>query len=86
MAELAGGAISLLAGPAEVAAGARSSDSQEITRLLDAMSYSAPRVSSDIAARAGLSLGTVQSLLGTLELDTRVAERERGWVRVKSVG
>ena len=56
-------------------------DSLEATRLLDALSISAPRTSSDIAARAGLSIAVVQSLLGQLELDGRVVERDRGWLK-----
>jgi DNA processing protein len=56
-------------------------DSLEETRLLDALSISAPRTSSDLAARAGLSVAGVQSLLGRLELDGRVVERERGWLK-----
>jgi DNA processing protein len=57
--------------------------SPEQTRLLDALSFSAPRETSDIAARAGLSIAAVQSLLGALEIDERVTERERGWIKVK---
>jgi DNA processing protein len=57
--------------------------SPEQTRLLDAMSYTAPRQTQDIAARAGLSVAAVQSLLGELELDNLASERERGWVKVK---
>jgi DNA processing protein len=60
-----------------------SEDSSEQTRLLDALSFSAPREVRDIAARAGLSTAAVQSLLGALEIDERVTERERGWVKVK---
>jgi DNA processing protein len=56
-------------------------DSLETTRLFDALSISAPRTSSDIAARAGLSIAVVQSLLGQLELDGRVVERDRGWLK-----
>jgi len=52
------------------------------SRLLDAMSYRAPRVALDIAKRSGLSVAGVQSLLGELELDELVAERERGWLRI----
>ena len=52
------------------------------SRLLDAMSYRAPRVALDIAKRSGLSVAGVQALLGELELDERVAERERGWLRI----
>jgi len=56
---------------------------QDETRLLDALSVSAPREVQDIAARAGLSVAGVQSLLGALELDGRVVERERGWLKKK---
>jgi DNA processing protein len=58
-------------------------ESPESTRLFDALSFTAPRTSADIAARAGLSLATVQSLLGRLELEDRVTERERGWVKTR---
>lgn len=54
--------------------------SQQV-RLLDAVSTRSPRTSQDIAARSGLSLATVRSQLGALELEGRVIERERGWVR-----
>jgi DNA processing protein len=57
--------------------------SAEETRLLDALSFTAPRRSQDVAARAGLSVAAVQSLLGALELDGRAAERERGWVKAR---
>jgi DNA processing protein len=57
--------------------------SADETRLLDALSFSAPRQTQDIAARAGLSVAAVQSLLGALELEKRVVERERGWVKKK---
>ncbi|MDQ1544841.1 MAG: processing protein [Actinomycetota bacterium] len=53
------------------------------TRLLDALSLSAPRTPIDLAARAGLSATSVQSLLATLELDGRVIEREHGWLAKK---
>jgi DNA processing protein len=53
------------------------------TRLLDALSLSAPRTPTDLAARAGLSVTSVQSLLATHELDGRVIERERGWLGKK---
>jgi DNA processing protein len=51
------------------------------TRVLDALSTRAPRAATDIAARAGLSVAIVQSTLGLLELEDRVVERERGWIR-----
>jgi DNA processing protein len=57
--------------------------SAEQTRLLDALSFSSPRGPGDIAARAGLSVAAVQSLLGVLEIEELVAERERGWVKIK---
>jgi DNA processing protein len=61
------------------APGAATSDE---TRLFDALSPRSPRHATDIAARSGLSVDTVRSLLGALELDGRTAERERGWVLV----
>lgn len=65
-----------------VAADSRVGGFAEGTRLLDAMSTRAPRVASDIAARAGLSIAEVQALLGQLELTGAVGERERGWLKV----
>jgi DNA processing protein len=59
------------------------SDPPEVTRLLDALSVTSPRNTGDIAARAGLSVAAVQSLLGRLELEDRVAERERGWIKLR---
>ena len=56
--------------------------SPELTRLFDSISVRSPRNVADIAARAGLSLDAVRALLGALELEGEVAERERGWVRV----
>ena len=56
--------------------------SPELTRLFDAISARSPRSVADIAARAGLSLDAVRAMLGALELEGAVVERERGWVRV----
>jgi len=56
--------------------------SADETRLLDALSFRSPREVPDIAARSGLSIAAVQSLLGSLEIEERVAERERGWVKL----
>jgi DNA processing protein len=53
----------------------------EQLRVLDALSVSAPRTSADVAARAGLSISTVQAVLGPLELEGVVVERERGWLK-----
>jgi DNA processing protein len=58
-----------------------SRESPELTRLLDAMSTRAPRTASSIAARSGMSVGLVQALLGRLELEGVVVERESGWLR-----
>ena len=55
--------------------------SPELLRLLDALSTRAARHTGDIASRAGLSVGEVQSLLGRLALEGVVVERERGWVK-----
>jgi DNA processing protein len=55
--------------------------SPDQTRTLDALSTKSPRTTLDIAARSGLSVAMTQSILGGLELDGRVAERERGWVK-----
>ena len=57
-----------------------SARSPEETRVLDALSTRAPRTTGDVAARAGLASAQVQAVLGALELDGTVTERERGWV------
>ena len=57
------------------------SPSSDLVRLYDALSSRSPRTAADIAARSGLSIAQVQGLLGTLELEGEVAQRERGWVR-----
>ena len=49
-------------------------------RVLDALSARSPRSVTDVAARSGLAVGSVQSALGTLALDGRVVERQRGWL------
>lgn len=51
-------------------------------RVIDALSARSPRTVSDIAARCGLSVAAASSVLGVLDLEGAVAERERGWVRV----
>jgi DNA processing protein len=55
-------------------------DANEV-RVLDALSARSPRMPTDIAARCGLSVASVQAVLGTLELEQRAVERERGWIR-----
>lgn len=49
-------------------------------RVIDALSARSPRATADVAARSGLSLAQVQSVLGLLELEGRATERDRGWV------
>ncbi|MDO7882490.1 DNA-processing protein DprA [Antiquaquibacter soli] len=53
-----------------------------VIRLLDALSDRSARRPEELAARSGLSVVDVHAALGLLELDGRVRERERGWVRV----
>lgn len=72
-----------LGDPARSGEGASTSLSAEQTRLLDALSFTSPRELSDVAARAGLSVAAVQSLIGAFEIDERVTERERGWVKLR---
>jgi DNA processing protein len=73
MAELAGGT------PAGADPGPGERNSEEI-RVLDALSVRSPRTAADVAARSGLPVDAVQSVLGLLELDARAAERAGGWV------
>ena len=56
--------------------------SSDEIRVIDALSARAPRRVDDIAARAGLGVARVQTVLGMLELDGRVSSRESGWVVV----
>lgn len=68
-------------GTADVGAIPAEGPTSATVRVLDALSARSPRAVADVAARAGLSLPEVQSVLGLLQLDGTVAERERGWVR-----
>lgn len=64
---------------------ARSATSDpDAVRVLDALSARSAREVSDIAARSGLSVATAQSVLGRLELDDAVREREDGWIRANA--
>ncbi len=65
------------AGPAEPIAEPPSNH----VRVMDALSSRAPRAATDIAARCGLSVASVQAVLGVLELEARIVERERGWLK-----
>ena len=50
-------------------------------RVRDALSARSARVVDDIAARSGLSIASVQSVLGAMQLEGAAAERPSGWVR-----
>ncbi len=67
-------------GAAAAGTGAPAED-PTLTRLRDAMSARSPRTTSDIAARAGLSIAQTQSILAQLELGGGAVERESGWLR-----
>jgi DNA processing protein len=56
----------------------------EHTRVLDALAPRSARSVDDVASRAGLSIAEVQSVLGVLELDGSVRERETGWVKQRA--
>ena len=43
--------------------------------------HDAGRTAHDIAARSGLSVATVQAILGAASVEGTVSERERGWVK-----
>jgi DNA processing protein len=57
------------------------SRARENTRVLDALSVTAPRSPDDIAARAGLSVAEAQSELARLEIEGVVRAGERGWTK-----
>lgn len=61
-------------------AGGAASD-PEGTRVLDALSARSPRDTRAVAARSGLAVADVESVLGRLELEGVVRETPRGWVR-----
>jgi DNA processing protein len=65
------------------ARGEASSDRRDprAIRVIDALSARSPRMASDVAARAGLSVGEVQAVLGALELEGVVKVGETGWSR-----
>jgi len=85
------GLVTLVTGPDEMAqlvapletVGGYSEEHTDEARLLDSLSTRAPRSPTDLAARSGLAVSVVQALLGALELEGRVVERERGWMRQK---
>lgn len=56
-------------------------DSPSQVRVMDALSARSARAATDIAARSGMSVAEVQSVLGGLELEGVVREGERGWLK-----
>ena len=73
--------------PVEADPGDRSAPDRsapEQTRVIDGLSIRSARTVQDVAARTGLSIAGVQSVLGTLELDGAAVEREHGWLRKQS--
>ncbi len=71
-------------GPAgTVRADAAAPASSDSTRVLDALSTRSPRSAEDIAARAGLAVAQVQSVLGVFELEGAARCGDRGWTAVK---
>lgn len=58
---------------------------QDHVRILDALSARSARLVDDIAARSGLSIASVQSVLGAMQLEGTARERESGWVKVSKI-
>jgi len=55
--------------------------SPDVTRVLDALSTRSPRQAADIAARSGLSVAAVMTVIGALDLEGVVRGTDRGWLR-----
>lgn len=86
MAELAPLSGSSAAGEADGSPGQGRGPSAEHVRIADALSTRSARLVDDIAARSGLSIATVQSALGAMELDGTAAQKASGWVKVTPTG
>ena len=56
-------------------------ESSDEQRVLDALSVRSPRLTEDVARRAGLSVADTQGVLGLLHLDERAATTTKGWRR-----
>lgn len=52
----------------------------DLTRVIDAMSSRTPRTASDIARRAGMAADEVAAIIGLLSLDDRVRAASGGWL------
>lgn len=68
------------AAPASQQASGAAAGPEEV-RVLDALSTRSARGLNDVAARSGMAPSAVMAVLGVLELDGRVREDERGWLR-----
>jgi DNA processing protein len=68
--------------PVDGGTGAPERSSDQV-RVIDALAPRSARPVEDVAGRAGLSIAQVQSVLGALELEGAVAEREGGWIRLR---
>lgn len=56
--------------------------SAEHLRITDALSARSARPVDDLAARSGLSIAAVQTVLGTMQLEGTATERASGWVKI----
>lgn len=56
----------------------------EVVRVLDALSTRSPRLISDVARRAGMSVPEVMGVLGPLELSGVALRHSEGWLRRRS--
>lgn len=73
------GAMAMSEGESQVQG--QGTGSAENVRILDALSTRSARPVDDIAARAGLSIASVQAALGVMQLEGTVSERSAGWVK-----
>lgn len=63
--------------------GGASPEYSDEARLHDALSARTGRSIAELASRAGLSVTATQAALGVLEIEGRVREGERGWMRAR---
>lgn len=62
---------------------AQSRDTSDTVRVLDALSFRAPRALDDIARRAGLPPSHVMAALGALDATARATRRPDGWLAAR---
>jgi DNA processing protein len=84
MAELAPLDVVAAAPDAAPVSGGQANLTAEQLRIRDALSARSARLVDDIAARSGLSVATVQGVLGAMQLEGTAVERASGWVRTNS--